>query len=201
MPKPLTVWITTNWKILKEIGIPYHLTWILRNLYAGQEAIVRAAHGTIDCLQIGKEYVKFVYCYPAYAEFSSIQSLSHVWLFVTPWTAAHQASLSITNSQSLLKLMSIELVMPSSHLILCHPLFLPLSTFPSSGSFPVSQFFTWGGQSIGVSASASVLPMNTQEWSPLGWTGWISMQSKGLSRVFSNTTVQKHQFFGTQLSL
>ena len=66
--------------------------------------------------------------------------------------------------------------------------------------FPVSQLFTWGGQSIGVSASASVLPMNTQDWSPLGWTGWISLQSKELSRVFSNTTVQKHQFFGTQLS-
>ena len=71
---------------------------------------------------------------------------------------------------------------------------------PASGSFPVSQLFTWGGQSIGVSASASILPMNTQDWSPLGWTGWISLQSKGLSRVFSNTTVQKHQFFGAQLS-
>ena len=73
-------------------------------------------------------------------------------------------------------------------------------SLPASGSFPMSQHFTWGGQSIGVSASASILPMNTQDWSPLGWTGWISLQSKGLSRVFSNTTVQKHQFFGTQLS-
>ena len=71
---------------------------------------------------------------------------------------------------------------------------------PASGFFPMSQLFAWGGQSIGVSASASVLPMNTQDWSPLGWTGWISLQSKGLSRVFSNTTVQKHQFFGTKLS-
>ena len=81
---------------------------------------------------------------------------------------------------------------------------VPFSSCPQSlpalGSFPMSQLFTWGGQSIGVSASASVLPMNTQDWSPLGWTGWISLQSKGLSRVFSNTTVQKHQFFGTQLS-
>ena len=76
-----------------------------------------------------------------------------------------------------------------------------LQSFPASGSFPVSQFFTLGGQSIGVSASTSVPPMNTQDWSPLGWTGWISLQSKGLSRVFSNTTVQKHQFFSTQLSL
>ena len=76
-----------------------------------------------------------------------------------------------------------------------------LQSFPASGSFPMSQFFTSGGQSIGVSASRSVLPMNTQDWSPLGWTGWISLQSKGLSGVFSNTTVQKHQFFSAQLSL
>ena len=75
-----------------------------------------------------------------------------------------------------------------------------LQSFPASGSFQMSQFFPSGGQSIGVSASASVLPMNTQDWSPLGWTGWISLQSKGLSRVFSNTTVQKHQFFSIQLS-
>ena len=75
-----------------------------------------------------------------------------------------------------------------------------LQSLPESGSLPMSQLFTWGGQSIGVSALASVLPMNTQDWSPLGWTGWISLQSKGLSRVFSNTIVQKHQFFGTQLS-
>ena len=74
-------------------------------------------------------------------------------------------------------------------------------SFPASGSFPMSQFFTSGGQSIGVSASTLVLPMNTQDWSPLGWTGWISLQSRGLSRVFSNTTVQKYQFFGTQLYL
>ena len=87
----------------------------------------------------------------------------------------------------------IESVMPSNHLILCHPFLLPPSSFPASGSFQMSQFFESGGQSIAV--SASVLPMNIQDWSPLGWTGWISLQSKGLSRVFSNTTVQKHQFF------
>ena len=75
-----------------------------------------------------------------------------------------------------------------------------LQSFPASGSFPKSQIFTWGSQSTGVSASASALPVKTQDWSPLGWTGWISLQSKGLSRVFSNTTVQKCQFFGTQLS-
>ena len=81
------------------------------------------------------------------------------------------------------------------------PFFSCLQSFPASGSFPVSLFFASGGQSIGVSASTSVLPVNTQDWSPLEWTGWISLQSKGLSRVFSNTTVQKHQFFGAQLSL
>ena len=98
----------------------------------------------------------------------------------------------------LTQLMSIESVMPSSHL-------MPFSSFsqflPASGSFPMSQLFAWGGQSIGVSASASVLPMNNQDWSSLGWTGWISLQSKGLSRVFSSTTVQKHQAFCAQLSL
>ena len=105
----------------------------------------------------------------------------------------------ITNSWSLLKLMFIESVRPSNHLILCHPFSFCLQSFPVSGSFPMNQFFTSGGQSIGV--SASVLPMNIQDWSPLGWTGWISLQSKRLSRVFSNTTVQKHQFFGAQLCL
>ena len=85
-----------------------------------------------------------------------------------------------------------------------HPLSSPSpscpQSFPASGSFPMSQLFTSGGQSIGVSASTSVLPMNTQDWSPIGWTGWISLQFKGLSRVFSSTMVQKHQFFGAQLS-
>ena len=135
----------------------------------------------------------------ACVQFSS--ALSRVWLFATPWTTARQASLSITNSWSSLKPMSIELVMPPSHLILCRPLLLCPQSFLASGSFQMSQLFTSGCQSIGVSASASVLPVNTQDWSPLEWTGWISLQSKGLSRVFSNTTVQKHQFFGTQLSL
>ena len=95
---------------------------------------------------------------------SSVQLLSHVWLFVTPWTSARQASMSVTNSQSLLKLMSIMLVMPSNHLILCHPLLLLSSIFPSIRVFfPMSQFFASGGQSIGVSASTSVLPMNIQD--------------------------------------
>ena len=110
--------------------------------------------------------------------FSLVQSVICVRLFVTPWTAARQASLSITNAQSLLKFMSIKSVMPPNHLILCRPFSSCLQSFPASGSFPMSQFFALGGQSIGVSASASVLPMNIQDLLPLGLTGLISLQSK-----------------------
>ena len=113
---------------------------------------------------------------------------------------AHQASLSFTLSWSFLRFMSIESMMPSNHLIFCCSLSSCPQSFPASGSFPMSLLFAWGGQSIGVSASASVFPMNTQNWSLLGWTGWIFLQSKG-SQVLSNTTVQKHQFFSAQLSL
>ena len=127
-------------------------------------------------------------------QLSSVLSLSRVRLFVTPWTTARQASLSITNSRSLPKLMSIESVMPSNHLTLCHLLLLLPSIFPSSSVF-------WNESALHIrwpkywsfSFSTSVLPMNTQDWSPLGWTGWISLQFKGLSRVYSNTIVQKHQ--------
>ena len=118
---------------------------------------------------------------------------------VTSWTAACQASLSITNSQMLLKFMSIESVIPSNHLILFISFSSRLQYFLASGSFLMSLFFGSDGQNI--RASASILPMNIQDWFPLGLTGWISLLSKGLSRVFYNTTVQKHQFFGTQLSL
>ena len=114
--------------------------------------------------------------------------------------STRQASLSITNTQSLLKLMSIESVMPFSHLILCHPLLLLPPIPPSIRVFSNESTLHMRWPSIGVSASTSVLPMNTQDSSPLGGTGRISLQSKGLSRVFSNTTVQKHQFFGAQLS-
>ena len=141
---------------------------------------------------------------------SWVQSLSCVWLFVTPWTAARQASLSITNSQGLLKLMSIELMMPSNHLILCHLFLLPPSIFPSIRVFSNESVLRirWPKYwhfiiSISPSkvqrTSKEILP--NQDWFPLGWTGWIYLLSKGLSRVFSNTTVQKHQFFGAQLSL
>ena len=105
----------------------------------------------------------------------SVQLLSRVQIFVTPWTAARWASLSITNSQSFLKLMSIESVMPSNHLILCRPLLLPPLIFPASGSFQMCQFFASGGQSVGVSASASVLPIKIQDWFPLGLTDWLDL--------------------------
>ena len=132
---------------------------------------------------------------------SSVQSLSRVQIFAIPCTVARQAFLCIitpgaySNSCSLSRwchpTISSSLVPFSSH----------LQSFPGSGYFQMSQFFATGSQTIGLSASASVLPMNTQDWSPLGWTGWISLHSKGLSRVFSNTTRQKQQFFGAQLSL
>ena len=120
---------------------------------------------------------------------------------MTSWTAACQASPSFTNSQSLLKLMSIDSVMSSNLLASVVPFSSHLQSFPASGSFLMSQLFPSGGQSIGVSASASVLPMNIQDRSPLELTGLISLPSKGLSRVFSNSTVQKHQFFCAQYSL
>ena len=124
--------------------------------------------------------------------FSSVRSISHVQLFGIPWTAARQTSLSITNFLSLLKFMSIESWCHPTISSSVAPLSSCLQSFPASTSFPVSQFFTSDGQSIGASASASVLSMNIQDWFPLGLTGLISLQSKGLSRVFSNTTVQNH---------
>ena len=118
----------------------------------------------------------------------------------TPWTSAYQIPLSITNSRSSLKLTSLSWWCHPTISSSVIPFFSCPQSFPASGFFPISQLFTWGCQSIGVSASTSVLPMNTQDWFPLRWTGWISLQSKGLLRVFSNTTVQKHQFFSAQLS-
>ena len=132
--------------------------------------------------------------------YSSIQSLSHVQLFATPWMQHARPPCPSPNPGVHPN--------PCPSNWWCHPTIsssvIPFSScpqsFPASGSFQMNQLFSSGGQSIGVSVSTSVLPMNTQDWSPLGWTGWISLQSKGLSRVFSNTTVQKHQFFGTQPS-
>ena len=134
---------------------------------------------------------------------SSVQfSRSVLYDSLRPHDLQHtrQASLSITNSRSLLKLISIESVMPSNHFILCHPLLFLPSILPSIRVLSNESTLHIRWQTIGVSASTSVPPMNTQDWSPLGWTGWISSQSRGLSRVFSNTTVQTHQFFGAQPS-
>ena len=146
-----------------------------------------------------------------WVQFSSAQLLSRVWLFVTPWTAAHQASLSFTNSQSLLNLMSIKLVTPSNQQI--HPTnsssVIPFSScpqsLPASGSFQMSQLFASGGQSIRVSASISVLTMNIQDSFPLGRNVWISLQSKGLSRVLQHhsskaSIFRRSAFFTVQLS-
>ena len=132
---------------------------------------------------------------------SSVQLLSRVQTFVTPWTAACQASLSITNSWNSPKPMSIELVMPSNHLIICRPLLLLPLIFPSIRVFSSESVLHIRWPKYGVSSSSSVLPVNIQDCFPLEWTGCNSLQSKGLSRVFFNTTVQKHQLFGTQLSL
>ena len=130
---------------------------------------------------------------------SSVQSLSNVQPFATPWTAAHQASLLITNCWAYSNLCPSKWWGHPSISFPVIPVFC-LRSFPTSGSFSLSQFFTSGGPSIGISALASVLLTNIQDWFPLGLMGWISLQSKGLSRVFFNTTVQKHQFFGAQLS-
>ena len=146
----------------------------------------------------------------------SCKSLLQLWAWVTccsvtqscltlcdPMDCKNHASLSFTIYWSLLTLISIKSVIPSNHLVPCHPLLLLPSIFPSifPRSFPVIRLFTSGGQSIGASTSASVLPMTIQDWFPLGLTGLISLLSQGLSRVFSNTTAQKHQFFSVQPSL
>jgi len=185
--------------------VPIHLKWMK---YLSQD---------IELLRIIKPFVlliKFIhdfgnlgsYSNPCYIKriggyrFSSVQLLNRVRLFATPWTAECQAYLSDTNSRRLLKLMSIESVMPSNYLILCH-LRLLSSIFPrvrvfSSESVLHIRWPEYWSFSFSKSPSSEF-----QDWFPLGWTGWISLQSKGLSRVFSNTTVQKHQFFGAQLSL
>ena len=139
-----------------------------------------------------------VYCPFTFIQFSSVAQSCPT--LCNPWIAARQASLSITISWSSPKLMSIELVMPSTHLILCRPLLLLPPIPPSLRVFSNESTLRWGGQSTGVSALASVLPKKSEGWSPSEWNGWISLQSKGLTRVFSNTTAQKHQFFGAQLS-
>ena len=142
--------------------------------------------GTLSCRTF--QFLPGRQTYKQFIVVAVSESLSHVWLFVTPWTAAHQASLSLTVSWSLPKFMSIELMMLPNHLILCHLLSFCLWSFPALGSFPMSQLFASGGQNIVTSALASVLPMCIQGWFPLGLNGLISLSSKGLSRIFSSTT-------------
>ena len=158
---------------------------------------------THHVFKLNESKIKCICFIPNGTTISSVQSLCRVRLFATPWTAARQASLSITNSRSSLRLTSIESVMPSSHLILGRPFLLlppiPPSIRVFSNESTLWSQLTWGGQSTGVSASASFLPKKSQGWSS-EWTAWIFLQSKGLSRVFSNTTLQKHQFFGAQPS-
>ena len=164
-----------------------HCLWLLSNCNSRAEYLQQNSNVVISSMHIVVS--------------GSVQSPSHVRLFATPWTAALQASLSITNTWSLLKLMSIELVMPSSHLILCHPLLLLPSIFPgirvfSNESALLIRWPKYWSCSFNISPSKG-----NPGLFPLGWTGWISLHSKGLSRVFSNNTVQKHWFFGAQLSL
>ena len=135
------------------------------------------------------------------SQFSSVQSRSCDRIFVNRWTAVRQASLSITDTQSLLKLMFIKSVMPSNRLILCCPFLLLLSIFPSIRVFSNESILRIRWPKYWSFSFSISPPKEFQDWFPLGWTGWISLQSKGLSRVFSNTTVQKHQFFGAQFSL
>ena len=135
-----------------------------------------------------------------YPKFSSVAQLC-----LTLWDPMNCSTPGLPVHHQLLESTQTHVDQVSDAIQSSNPLSSPYSSctwfFPESGSFPMSQLFASGGQSIGVSASTSVLPVNTQDWSPLGWTSWISLQSEGLSRVFSNTTVQKHQFFGAQLSL
>ena len=252
------------WKILQEIRIPDHLTCLMRNLYAGQEATVRTGQGTTGLFQIGKgvrqgcilspcffnlhaEYIirnagldeaqaeiriarrninnlRYAYDTTLMAESEKDQRASW-WKWSSPITSWQIDGETVQTVQFSRSVVSDSLrphepqharppcpsPTPRVHPNPCpsswwwHPTIsasvIPFSSclqsFPASQFFPVSQSFKSGGQKIGVSASASVLPVKTQDWSPLAWTGWISLQSKGLSRVFSNITVQKHQFFCT----
>ena len=190
---------------MKYLSICLHCLWFLSSeLYA---VLLSASVGLfLDILSFvsvvnGIDSISFFWFFN-----SSVQMLSHVWLFATRWTTAHNVSLSITNSWSPPKPMSIKSIMSSNHLILSVILFSSCpQSFPASGSFQMSQLFASCGQSIGGSASTSIPPMNTQDWSPLGWTRWLSLQSKGLSSVLqhhsSKASILWHSaFFTVQLS-
>ena len=185
-----------------EILISIWLHWLLCVLFTFSQNfdLSRTSwhHGTLSqTLIIHIKLMPLWFCLLKIAvQFSSVQfSCSVVSDSVTPWIAARQTSLSITNSWSSLRLTSIKSVMPSSHLILCCPLFLLPPIPPSIRVFSNESTLHMRWPKYWSFSLASFLPKNTQDWSPLEWTGWISLQSKGLSRVFSNTTVQKHQFW------
>ena len=159
------------------------MDWVL-NMAKCLLGIMRQT-GTLSCRT--SQFLPGRQTYQQFIVVAFSESLSQVWLFVTPWTAAHQASLSLTLSWSLPKFMSIELVLLPNHLILCHTLLFCFRSFPALGSFPRSQLFASGGQNIVTSALASVLPMSIQGWFPLRLTGLISLSSKRLSKIFSST--------------
>ena len=213
------------------MGIPDHLTCLLRNLYAGQEATVRTGHKTTDWFQIGKGVHQGCILSPClfnlYAEhimrnaglgLERLNWTDTVLVFFLCVQFSSVQSLSLADSSRPHELQHARPPCPSPTPGVhsdsrplsqwCHPAIsssvIPFSSCPqplrASESFPMSQLFTWGGQSTGISALASFLPKKSQGWSPSEQTGWISLQSKGLSRVFSNTTVQKHQFFSAELS-
>ena len=163
------------------MSLPLSLQLFVSPFIQNIEIHIHILHTHIQC------HILYKYIHsPLYTCISSVQLLSRVRLFATPWTAARQILLSIANSRSLLKLMSVASVMPSNHFFLCCPLLLLPSIFPSIRTFSNESVLHIPGVGVGVSASASVLPMNTQDWSPSGWTGWISLQSKGLSRVLQH---------------
>ena len=179
MPRSLTSFKGTASCLIRLAGDFQHMT--------SQRVLVSKYGNSTGCSQYSLGFLPLI----------SVQLLSRVWLFVTSWTAALQASLPITNSWNLLKLMSIESVMPCNHLILCRPLLPAPSIFYSIRVFSNESVLCIRWPEYW-SFSFSISPSNEFH---LGLTDWISLQSKGLSRVFSNTTVQKHQFFGTQFSL
>ena len=174
------------WATMNSFREHSGVTWAYSHFTGGNQEFSNKMEG------IDRRWIKNVYL--------SVQLSSDQLVSVSDSSRPHgsqllgwMGALSITNSRSLLKLISVESVLPSSHLILCRPFLLLPSIFPSIRVFSNESILCiWGGQNIGVSASTSVLPMNTQDWSPLGWPGRISLQSKGLSIVFSNTTAQKH---------
>ena len=167
----------------------------------GHSLATRKSHPSLEFKPVFKTASGYMIRWTSERRISSVQLLSCVWLFATPWTSACQASLSIPTPGVYSNSCPLSWW--------CHPTFsssvIPFSShlhsFPASRSFPMSQFFTSDSQRFGVSASTAVLQMNIRDWFPLGWTVWIFLQSKGLSRAFSNTTVQKHQFFSAQRSL